>query len=66
MLDATDRLSSFDAPALVVWASEDRVMPPEHGHRLAELRCPYASSSFVVEVSTTSRLNASPIGSPTP
>ena len=24
-------------PALVVWASEDRVMPPEHGHRLAEL-----------------------------
>jgi alpha/beta hydrolase fold len=24
----------FDHPALVVWASEDRVMPPEHGHRL--------------------------------
>jgi pimeloyl-ACP methyl ester carboxylesterase len=37
MLDAADRLSSFDAPALIVWASQDRVMPPEHGHRLAEL-----------------------------
>jgi pimeloyl-ACP methyl ester carboxylesterase len=30
-------LRSFDRPALVVWASEDRVMPPEHGHRLAGL-----------------------------
>jgi hypothetical protein len=28
-------LRSFDRPALVVWASEDRVMPPEHGRRLA-------------------------------
>jgi pimeloyl-ACP methyl ester carboxylesterase len=24
-------------PALVVWAAEDRLMPPEHGRRLAEL-----------------------------
>lgn len=31
------RLREFDRPALVVWASEDRVMPPEHGRRLAEL-----------------------------
>ena len=30
-------LRGFDRPALVVWASEDRVMPPEHGRRLAEL-----------------------------
>jgi pimeloyl-ACP methyl ester carboxylesterase len=37
MLDAADRLPGFDAPALIVWASEDRVMPPEHGQRLAEL-----------------------------
>ena len=34
---ATDRLRSFDRPALVVWAREDRVMPPDHGRRLAEL-----------------------------
>jgi pimeloyl-ACP methyl ester carboxylesterase len=34
---ATERLSSFDRPALVIWATEDRVMPPEHGRRLAEL-----------------------------
>jgi pimeloyl-ACP methyl ester carboxylesterase len=32
-----DRLRYFDRPALVVWASEDRVMPPEHGRRLAGL-----------------------------
>ena len=31
------RLGEFDRPALVVWASEDRVMPPAHGRRLAEL-----------------------------
>ena len=37
LLDAAERLPGFDRPALVVWASEDRVMPPEHGHRLAEL-----------------------------
>jgi len=34
---ASERLTEFDRPALVVWATEDRVMPPEHGRRLAEL-----------------------------
>jgi pimeloyl-ACP methyl ester carboxylesterase len=37
MLEAAEALPGFDRPALVVWASEDRVMPPEHGRRLAEL-----------------------------
>jgi pimeloyl-ACP methyl ester carboxylesterase len=37
LLEATDGLAAFERPALVVWASEDRVMPPEHGRRLAEL-----------------------------
>jgi pimeloyl-ACP methyl ester carboxylesterase len=37
LLDAAERLPTFDRPALVVWASEDRVMPPEHGRRLVEL-----------------------------
>jgi pimeloyl-ACP methyl ester carboxylesterase len=37
LLDAADGLEKFDRPALVVWAGDDRVMPPEHGHRLAEL-----------------------------
>jgi pimeloyl-ACP methyl ester carboxylesterase len=32
-----ERLPEFKHPALVVWASEDRVMPPEHGARLAAL-----------------------------
>jgi pimeloyl-ACP methyl ester carboxylesterase len=37
LLDAAERLPSFDRPALVIWAAHDRVMPPEHGRRLAEL-----------------------------
>jgi pimeloyl-ACP methyl ester carboxylesterase len=37
LIAATEALPSFDRPVLVVWASEDRVMPPEHGRRLAEL-----------------------------
>src|SRR5919197_1795814 len=37
MVEVTNRLGAFDRPALVVWAAEDRVMPPEHGRRLAEL-----------------------------
>ena len=30
-------LAAFDSPALVVWAPEDRMMPPDHGRRLADL-----------------------------
>jgi pimeloyl-ACP methyl ester carboxylesterase len=30
-------LAHFDRPALVVWAADDRVMPRDHGRRLAEL-----------------------------
>ena len=37
LVSAAERLPGFDRPALVVWASEDRVMPPEHGRRLAGL-----------------------------
>ncbi len=37
LLDAAARLPRFDRPVLVVWASEDRVMPPAHGRRLADL-----------------------------
>jgi pimeloyl-ACP methyl ester carboxylesterase len=37
LLDAAERLRSFDRPALVAWAKEDKVMPPEHGRRLADL-----------------------------
>ena len=34
---AAEKLARFDRPALVVWAAQDRVMPPEHGRRLADL-----------------------------
>ncbi len=37
LIEVSQRLPGFDRPALVVWAAEDRVMPPEHGRRLAEL-----------------------------
>lgn len=37
LLDAARSLPGFGRPALVAWAAGDRVMPPEHGRRLAEL-----------------------------
>ena len=37
LLEAAESLPSFTRPALVVWASGDRVMPPDHGRRLAGL-----------------------------
>ncbi|GAA3480210.1 alpha/beta hydrolase [Streptomyces yanii] len=33
----SEKLREFDRPALVAWAAEDKVMPPAHGRRLAEL-----------------------------
>lgn len=37
LLAIAAELSSFDRPALVVWAAEDRIMPPAHGRRLASM-----------------------------
>lgn len=37
LVAAADRLPAFDRPALVIWATQDRVMPLKHGRRLAEL-----------------------------
>ena len=37
LVEAARSLPRFERPALVVWASEDRIMPPGHGRRLAEL-----------------------------
>jgi pimeloyl-ACP methyl ester carboxylesterase len=37
MVEVSERLATFNGPALVVWASEDKVMPREHGKRLADL-----------------------------
>jgi pimeloyl-ACP methyl ester carboxylesterase len=37
LVEAAAALPGFDRPALVAWAAEDRVMPPDHGRRLAEL-----------------------------
>jgi pimeloyl-ACP methyl ester carboxylesterase len=37
LMAASDALSRFDRPALIAWAIEDRLMPRDHGRRLAEL-----------------------------
>jgi pimeloyl-ACP methyl ester carboxylesterase len=37
LVEAADRLRSFDRPALVAWAPEDRVMRRDHGRQLADL-----------------------------
>jgi pimeloyl-ACP methyl ester carboxylesterase len=37
LLAAAERLRSFERPTLILWAKEDRVMPPAHGRRLAAL-----------------------------
>jgi pimeloyl-ACP methyl ester carboxylesterase len=37
LIDVARRLPRFARPALVVWASRDRVMPLDHGRRLADL-----------------------------
>jgi pimeloyl-ACP methyl ester carboxylesterase len=37
LLAAAERLRTFDGPALVAWASQNRMMPRAHGRRLAAL-----------------------------
>ena len=37
LLAACERLESFARPALVVWATEDKLMVRDHGRRLAEI-----------------------------
>ncbi len=37
LLAATSALPAFDRPVLIVWAAEDRLMPPDHGRRLARV-----------------------------
>ncbi|OEV10282.1 alpha/beta fold hydrolase [Streptomyces nanshensis] len=37
LLEWAERMRTFTGPVLVVWATEDRLMPREHGRRLAEL-----------------------------
>ena len=34
--EAAERLREFDKPVLIAWATEDKVFPFEHAHRLAE------------------------------
>jgi pimeloyl-ACP methyl ester carboxylesterase len=52
LLACSERLRQFDRPALVVWAGQDRLMPPEHGPRLAAL----LPQSQLVEIADSSTL----------
>ncbi|MFF7725576.1 alpha/beta fold hydrolase [Streptomyces sp. NPDC008001] len=52
LLAWTERLRKFDRPVLVVWATEDPLMPREHGPRLAELY----PEGRLVEISDSSTL----------
>jgi pimeloyl-ACP methyl ester carboxylesterase len=36
LIEATERIHSFDGPTLVVWATEDQVMPLAEGRKLAQ------------------------------
>jgi len=35
--EAAESLRTFDKPAIVIWAANDKIFPREHGRRLAEL-----------------------------
>jgi pimeloyl-ACP methyl ester carboxylesterase len=35
--EAAEKLRSFDKPVLIAWATEDKVFPLEHAHKLADL-----------------------------
>ncbi|HEX7278318.1 MAG TPA: alpha/beta hydrolase [Solirubrobacterales bacterium] len=37
LLEIAEGVRGFDRPALVIWAKEDKLMPPEHAHRLVEM-----------------------------
>jgi pimeloyl-ACP methyl ester carboxylesterase len=37
LVEAAHRLEGYDRPVLVIWSVDDKVMPREHGRRLAEL-----------------------------
>jgi pimeloyl-ACP methyl ester carboxylesterase len=37
LLATPRRNAAFDRPVLVMWAKQDRMMPPEHGGKLAAL-----------------------------
>jgi pimeloyl-ACP methyl ester carboxylesterase len=51
LLAAAERLRAFDRPALVAWAAEDKLMPHEHGPRLASLM-PRATLAVIADSRT--------------
>ncbi|MDY6807769.1 MAG: hypothetical protein SW127_02015, partial [Actinomycetota bacterium] len=52
----TEALSAFAGHALVLWSPHNRVMPPAHGHRLAEL-IPHARYAEIEDAYVLSMLD---------
>lgn len=52
LIRSAESLAYFQRPSLIVWGSEDRVMPPAHGRRLAEL----LPQSRLIEIVDTNTL----------
>jgi pimeloyl-ACP methyl ester carboxylesterase len=52
LIDAATKLPHYRGRALIVWATKDRVMPPAHGRRLAEI----LPNSQLVEIPNTHTL----------
>lgn len=49
LIETAEGLPAFERPALIVWSERDRVMPPQHAHRLGQA----LPGARVVEVSDT-------------
>jgi pimeloyl-ACP methyl ester carboxylesterase len=60
LIEAAKRLPQYSGKALIVWAQNDRVMPPDHGRRLADL---FQDSEFI-EISDSRTLV--PLDQPAP
>lgn len=51
LVEAAEELRAFAKPALIAWSADDKVMPPEHGRRLAE-RLPDAQHTEIANART--------------
>ncbi|KAB2345203.1 alpha/beta fold hydrolase [Actinomadura rudentiformis] len=66
LIHATRQLSRFTGEALVLWSPDNRVMPPEHGRRLADLlpagRYAEVPGAYVLSMLDEPEIVASEIG----
>lgn len=56
LVEAAEELRGFTKPTLVAWSADDKVMPPEHGRRLAAM-IPNARHTEIAHARTLSPLD---------